>query len=112
MVRSMMTAARISTKKNNQLENEQIDLAVIATPTSTHLDVSKKFLEKGIHLLVEKPIATKSKQVTQMDNLARKNNCKLVVGHVERFNPAIQAVLPHLKGHKIIHLEASRFLRC
>ena len=91
------------------LENEKVDLAVIATPTSTHLDISKKFLEKGIHLLVEKPIATKSKQSTQMDNLARKNNCKLVVGHVERFNPAIQAVFPYLKGHKIIHLEASRF---
>ncbi len=91
------------------LDNEQIDLAVIATPTSTHLDISKKFLERGIHLLVEKPIATKSKQVTQMENLARKNNCKLVVGHVERFNPAIQAVLPCLQDQKIIHLEASRF---
>jgi len=90
------------------LENEQIDLAIIATPTSTHLDIARKFLERGIHLLVEKPITTKSKQAVQLSSLARKNNCKLVVGHVERFNPAIQAVFPHLEGHKIIHIEASR----
>jgi UDP-N-acetylglucosamine 3-dehydrogenase len=90
------------------LENEQIDLAIIATPTSTHLDISRKFLERGIHLLVEKPITTNSKQAVQLSSLARKNNCKLVVGHVERFNPAIQAVFPHLEGHKIIHIEASR----
>ena len=91
------------------LENEQIDFAIIATPTSTHLDISKKFLERGIHLLVEKPIAACSKDASKLENLAYKNNCKLVVGHVERFNPAIQAVLGHLKDQKIIHLEASRF---
>ena len=90
------------------LENEQIDLAVIATPTSTHLDISRKFLERGVHLLIEKPITTNSKQAVQLSNLAHKNNCKLVVGHVERFNPAIQAVFPHLTGHKIIHIEATR----
>jgi UDP-N-acetylglucosamine 3-dehydrogenase len=90
------------------IENEKVDFAVIATPTSTHLDISKKFLEKGIHLLVEKPIATNSKDAIKLDDLAHKNKAKLVVGHVERFNPAIQAVLPHLEGHKIIHLEASR----
>jgi predicted dehydrogenase len=90
------------------LENEEIDLAIIATPTSTHLDVSKKFLERGIHLLVEKPIAINSKDANKLENLAHKNNAKLIVGHVERFNPAIQAVLPYLKDQKIIHLEASR----
>ena len=90
------------------LENEQIDLAIIATPTTTHLDVSKKFLERQIHVLVEKPIALNSKEAMRLENLAHKNNVKLAVGHVERFNPAIQAVLPYLKNQKIIHLEASR----
>tara|TARA_B100000131_G_C18124015_1_gene614002 strand:+ start:3506 stop:4408 length:903 start_codon:yes stop_codon:yes gene_type:complete len=91
------------------LNNEQLDLAIIATPTSTHLDISKKFLEQGIHLLVEKPIAANSKDANKLEKLAYKNGVKLVVGHVERFNPAIQAVLPYLQDHKIIHLEASRF---
>jgi len=90
------------------LSNEEVDFAIIATPTSTHVDISRKFLEKGIHVLVEKPIAINSKSATRLDHLAHKNNCKLVVGHVERFNPAIQAVLPCLKDQKIVHLEATR----
>ena len=52
------------------LENEQIDLAIIATPTTTHLDVSKKFLERQIHVLVEKPIALNSKEAMRLENLA------------------------------------------
>jgi len=90
------------------LENEQVDFAVIATPTSTHLEVAKKFLEKGIDLLVEKPIARNSAEAKQMIKIAHKNKCKLIVGHIERFNPAIQAVLPRLKNEDIIHFEASR----
>tara|TARA_R100001594_G_scaffold99833_1_gene134402 strand:- start:1509 stop:2405 length:897 start_codon:yes stop_codon:yes gene_type:complete len=91
------------------LKNENIDFAVIATPTSTHLEVSKKFLENGIHLLVEKPIAKSSKEAKELVKIAHKNNCKLVVGHIERFNPAIQAVLPRLENESIVHYEASRF---
>ena len=91
------------------LQNEKIDFAIIATPTSTHLEIAKKFLEKGIDLLVEKPIARNSTEANEMVKLAHKNNCKLVVGHIERFNPAIQAVLPRLKDESIVHYEASRF---
>jgi len=91
------------------LENEQIDFAIIATPTSTHLEIAKKLLCKGIDLLVEKPIAKNSKEAKEMVKIAHKNNCKLIVGHIERFNPAIQAVLPRLSGETIVHFEASRF---
>ena len=91
------------------LENEQVDFAIIATPTSTHLEIAKKFLEKGIDLLVEKPIAKNSTEAKEMVKIAHKNNCKLIVGHIERFNPAVQAVLPRLAGESIVHYEASRF---
>lgn len=90
------------------LKNENIDFAVIATPTSTHLEVSKKFLENGIHLLVEKPIAKNSEEAKELVSIANTNNCKLIVGHIERFNPAVQAILPRLKDEHIIHYEASR----
>lgn len=59
--------------------------------------------------MVEKPIAKNSQEARSLYLLAHKNNCKLVVGHIERFNPAIQALLPFLKNEKIIHIEASRF---
>jgi UDP-N-acetylglucosamine 3-dehydrogenase len=91
------------------LKNENIDFAIIATPTSTHLEIAKKFLERGVDLLVEKPIAKNSLEAKNMVRVAHKNNCKLIVGHIERYNPAIQAVLPRLKNEKIVHYEASRF---
>ena len=90
------------------LANEKIDFAVVATPTSTHLEVARKLLQNGVHLLVEKPIAKNSTEAKEMVKIAHKNNCKLVVGHIERFNPAIQAVLPRLKNEHVIHYEASR----
>ena len=48
------------------LESEKIDFAVVATPTSTHLEVAKKFLQNGVHLLVEKPIAKNSTEAKEM----------------------------------------------
>jgi len=97
------------TNIEDMLNNEEIDFAIVATPTSTHFEVAEKLLKKGIHLLIEKPIAKNSEEAKKLGLLAHRNSCKLVVGHIERFNPAIQALLPFLENEKIIHLEASRF---
>jgi len=91
------------------IKNHTLDAAIIATPTSTHFEVAERLLNEKINLLVEKPIAKNSQEARSLYLLAHKNNCKLVVGHIERFNPAIQALLPFLKNEKIIHIEASRF---
>lgn len=91
------------------IKNHTLDAAIIATPTSTHFEVAERLLNEKINLLVEKPIAKNSQEARNLYLLAHKNNCKLVVGHIERFNPAIQALLPFLKNEKIIHIEASRF---
>ena len=93
----------------DMLNNEEIDFAIVATPTSTHFEVAEKLLKKGIHLLIEKPIAKNKKEAKKLAALAHRNGCKLAVGHIERFNPAIQALLPFLEDEKIIHIEASRF---
>ena len=84
----------------------QIDAAVLAAPTRFHHAIGKDLLERGIHLLVEKPIASTLEQAEDLVRLARRERVVLQVGHVERFNPAMVAVLPHLREPK--YIEAAR----
>ncbi|MDP9398638.1 MAG: Gfo/Idh/MocA family oxidoreductase [Actinomycetota bacterium] len=66
------------------------DLAVVATPTRTHAAVAAQLLEAGVSCLVEKPLAVTRSEGEHLVSLARDRGLQLAVGHVERFNPAIQ----------------------
>src|ERR1700722_12645102 len=59
----------------------------IVTPTTTHFDLAKTFLQQGKHLLVEKPMTDNAAQAAELVQLAQKHKCVFQVGHVERFNP-------------------------
>ena len=72
----------------------KVDAVSICTPTITHFEIAKFFLENGVHTFVEKPITYNIEQADILIELAKKNNLKLQVGHVERFNSAFQAVAP------------------
>ncbi|MEK6617621.1 MAG: Gfo/Idh/MocA family oxidoreductase [Nitrospirota bacterium] len=74
----------------------QVDAVSIAVPTSSHHAVVKASLEAGVHVLVEKPIAVTSAEAHELVELARTGGRVLQIGHIERFNPAIQAVRPHI----------------
>jgi predicted dehydrogenase len=74
----------------------RIDAAVVATPTSCHHAVAQQLLSAGIHVLVEKPITTTVAEANQLIVLARRRQLVLQVGHVERFNPAWNAVAHQL----------------
>jgi predicted dehydrogenase len=63
------------------------DALNIATPTTTHYEIAKAFLQDGKHVLVEKPMTDSSAQAADLVELALQKNCVLQVGHVERFNP-------------------------
>ncbi len=63
------------------------DAMSVVTPTHTHADLARDLLQKGKHLLVEKPMTERSDQATELLRLAREHHCLLQVGHVERFNP-------------------------
>lgn len=80
----------------------KVDAAVIATPTRFHCQVARDLLAAGIHLLVEKPLATSASQATEMVELARRHGLMLQVGHVERFNPAFAAAQPYLREPKFV----------
>ena len=70
----------------------QVDAAVIAVPTAHHAAVGVDLLESGIDLLVEKPIALDLESADALITAARENGRILQIGHLERFNPIVEAV--------------------
>lgn len=67
-----------------------VDAVSIVTTSVTHADVGEFFLNKGIHCLMEKPLACTEEECQRLISAAERNNVTLLVGHIERFNPAVQ----------------------
>ena len=89
---------------------DRVDAVVIAAPTRLHHALGVEFLGRGIHVLMEKPLAATAAQADELVELARKKQLVLQVGHVERFNPALIAALPHVRTPKYIEaVRASGF---
>ena len=74
----------------------RVDLVSVATPTETHREIACAFLEQGVHVLVEKPMALSVEESDQMITAAEISGAKLMVGHLERYNPAMVALRPHV----------------
>lgn len=77
---------------------ETVDALSVCVPTPAHRDVALAALERDCHLLVEKPVAHDLRAAEEMLAAAARRNLQLMVGHVERFNPAILAALPHFSA--------------
>lgn len=84
----------------------KVDAAVVAAPTSLHHDVALDLLAGGLHLLVEKPLASNAAQAKALVAAAKKHQRVLQVGHIEQFNPAIEAIRPRITRPS--YIEASR----
>jgi predicted dehydrogenase len=69
-----------------------VDAVTIAVPTTAHLKTARPFLEAGVACLIEKPLAADAAEAQEIKSLAEKHNTVLMVGHIERFNPAIRAM--------------------
>lgn len=79
-------AARVASSADDAVGN--VDAAVLAVPTNLHANIGLMLLDAGIHLLVEKPLASDVPSCTALVEKAERQGCLLMVGHVERFNPA------------------------
>jgi predicted dehydrogenase len=83
------------------------DVVIIATPTTTHAELGSFFLERGLDVLVEKPIAADLAEADALVALAGARGRVLQVGHVERYNPAVEAALARIgvpqfiEGHRL-----------
>jgi len=84
----------------------RVDAVSLAVPTETHCEIACGLLEAGIHVLVEKPISRTLEEADLMIAAAEKGNAMLQVGHLERFNPAMVALRPHVR--KPVYFEIHR----
>jgi len=85
-----------------------IDAAVVAAPTHLHHDIALTCIKRGVHVLVEKPIASNVEEGRAIVAAAERAGVTLMVGHVERFNPAVQAIKDAIKGEDILSISITR----
>jgi UDP-N-acetylglucosamine 3-dehydrogenase len=77
---------------NELIAKEKLDAVSICVPTSLHFKIAKICINAGINVLVEKPITSNIADAKKLLRLAKDKNVKLLVGHIERFNPAVNKV--------------------
>ena len=88
---------------------KNVDAVSVVTTSVTHAEVGEFFLNKGIHCLIEKPLAATEDECMRLINAAKKNNVVLLVGHIEEFNPAVEQMTKILNDNsKIRSLTAQR----
>ena len=80
----------------------QIDAASVSVPTSLHHRIGSQLLRHGIHVLMEKPLTISLKEADELLALAARNHLILQVGHIERFNAAIQEAQQYLTHPRFI----------
>jgi predicted dehydrogenase len=80
----------------------KVDAVTVAVPTESHLDVALAFIERGVHVLVEKPLARTVEEADRLVNAAAVRGVTLAVGHTERFNPAVAEARRLLRGPRFI----------
>ena len=76
----------------------RVDAVCLAVPTEAHCEIACELLKAGIHVLVEKPISRSLEEADRMIDAARASGALLQVGHLERFNPALVALRPHVRS--------------
>jgi predicted dehydrogenase len=106
------TAREVAAERNVQWTTDwrkligRVDAVSLAVPTESHCEIACGVLEAGIDVLVEKPIARTLAEADEMIGAAAKSGALLQVGHLERFNPALVALRPHVR--KPVYFEIHR----
>ncbi len=84
---------------------DEVDAVAVSTPTTHHYEVAKFFLLNGKHVMVEKPFTTTLEQAEELISIAEKKNLKIGVGHLERFNPAVEYVNGYISSPLFIEIQ-------
>ena len=85
-----------------------VDALTIAAPTHLHHDLALECISRGVHVLVEKPIAPSVEEGRAIVAAARRAGVTLMVGHVERFNPAVESIKRAIKDQDILSIAITR----
>ena len=85
-----------------------VDAVTIAAPTHLHRDLAVACASRGVHMMVEKPIGSTVEEGREIVTAARRAGVTLMVGHVERFNPAVIAIKEAIRGEDILSIGITR----
>src|ERR1700754_22198 len=91
-----------------ELLAEGVDAVTIAAPTHLHHEIALACITRNIHILVEKPVASTVEEGDDIVSAARSAGVTLMVGHVERFNPAVAAIKQAISGEDILSIGITR----
>jgi predicted dehydrogenase len=97
-----------SVANHKELLAAGVDAVTIAAPTHLHTSIALDCIAAGCHVLVEKPIASSVEEGNAMVAAARRKGKTLMVGHVERFNPAVEAIKDAIRGEEILSIAITR----
>ncbi len=105
--RSAQVAQELETTAFPSLEAllERVEAATVVVPTPAHVEVGLAVLERGVHALIEKPLADTLRGAEQLVQAAQRRGVVLQVGHVERFNRAVRAAAPYLEEPRFLQTE-------
>jgi UDP-N-acetylglucosamine 3-dehydrogenase len=105
------TGARAYTDYSQLLDKERLDAVTVAVPTVGHLPIALEVIRHGINTLIEKPIASSVDEGRRIIAAAEQTGVALMIGHIERFNPAVIALKAHLavgELGRLFHIAAHR----
>lgn len=83
---------------------DRVDAVSVATPTASHVEIAVPFLERGVAVLVEKPVAASVAEANLLITEAERGGAVLAAGHTERFNPAVAAARPLITNPRFVEV--------
>lgn len=99
------------TTLNDMLKDKPFDVAIVATPTSTHADIAKTLISHRKHVLIEKPFTYEPSQGEELEKLAKRADVRLSCGYIERFNPVVKTMRDIVKDKRYGQLFQLEFHR-
>ncbi|HUF26294.1 MAG TPA: Gfo/Idh/MocA family oxidoreductase [Gemmatimonadaceae bacterium] len=84
---------------------DDVDALTIVVPTPAHFEVAREALRRGVHVLIEKPITATLDQADELLAIAERTSATVQIGHVERFNRAVRAALPHIGSPRFVQVD-------
>ena len=106
-----LPGSRVFADPLTMLREEALDALVVAVPTTLHKSVAAEALDGGVPCLVEKPLAANVDEARDLVDRAARTGTLVQVGHVERFNPAVEALAERLRGGALGRIYAIRAAR-